>query len=145
MTFAPFLSGFARQNPSLEPRGEIGVNFVFPPTYLPSDAFPTSIDPLATVPGFTSGIFGGVEGVSTQGPISGVREWAFAFDIDPLSMNFVLNSGVLSSDFSGTIFDVDDRAVIGPVPEPSSMILFMSGLLALQLAGRSRPKRLVKN
>ncbi len=49
-TFSPFLTGFARQNPSLDPLGPINLNFRFPPTQFSSDAFPTSIDPLATVP-----------------------------------------------------------------------------------------------
>ena len=49
-TIFPFLTGFARQNPSLDPIGSIGLNFRFPPTQFSSDAFPTSIDPLATVP-----------------------------------------------------------------------------------------------
>jgi len=149
-TFAPFLTGFARQDASLDPRGEMIVNFRFPATYLSSDAFPTSIDPLATAPGTrTSGIFGQVEGVSTQTPTSGIREWAFFFDIDPLSLNFVLDSGLLSSDFSGTISGVDDRAVIGPpmepIPEPSTMVLVLSGLWAVQrMARRSSPSGLAR-
>jgi hypothetical protein len=142
-TFSPFLTGFARQNPSLDPLGSINLNFRFPPTQFSSDAFPTSIDPLATVPhplGLPgSGIFGQVEGVSMQTPTSGIQEWAFHFTIDPLSMNFMLNSGMLSSSFSGTIYAVSpgDSTGFEPVPEPSSFILVMSGLLALRkLAGR---------
>ena len=81
-TFSPFLTGLARQNPSLDPLGSIGLNFRFPPTHFSSDAFPTSIDPLATVPQplSTTGIFGRVEGVSLQTPTSGFQEWMFHFN-----------------------------------------------------------------
>jgi hypothetical protein len=54
-TFAPFLTGFARQKPSLQPRGLIQLGFDFPFTQLSSDAFPTSIDrwpPLASLATF---------------------------------------------------------------------------------------------
>ena len=83
-----------------------------------------------------------------QTPLSGIEEWKFGFNVDPLSMSFMLNSGVLSSTFSGTIYDAnlgDSTPVAAPVPEPSSMILVMSGLLALRkMARRSDSNSLAK-
>jgi hypothetical protein len=141
-TTFPFLTSLPRQNPNLDPVGFLLLGFWLPPTQFSSDAFPTSIDPLAAVPippFITSGIFGRAEGVSRQTPTNAFVEWGFYFNIDPLSMNFVLNGGVLNSPFSGTINLVNpgDSTGFEPVPEPSSFILVMSGLLALRkLAGR---------
>jgi hypothetical protein len=145
-TFAPFLSEFARQNPRLEPRGGIALTFRFPATYFSSDAFPTSIDPGATManpsvpPG--AGIFGGVDGISMQLPTVGIREWAFGFVVDPLDMSIATTSGMLHGNFLGTINYVDDRTVVGPpsaVPEPASLLLFGSALVALRkVAKRAR-------
>jgi hypothetical protein len=142
-TFAPFLSEFARQNPRLEPRGGLGLNFRFPSTYFSGDAFPTSIDPGATTANPSSppgaGIFGGVEGISTQRPTTGIREWAFFFVVDPIDMSIAITSGVLHGSFVGTIYEVDDSTVVGPpsvVPEPASLILFGTGLLALRKLSR---------
>lgn len=146
-TFAPFLSNFARQHRLLEPQGVIGLNFRFPHTHLSSDAFPTSIDPLATVPppsGHpTSGIHGWVEGLSMQRPNAGTREWAFFYIIDPLDLSIAASAGVLNGTFVGTIYHVDDRAVVrppgAPVPEPASVVLFMTGLIGLhKLVRRSK-------
>jgi hypothetical protein len=145
-TFAPFLSEFARQNPRLEPRGGIGLTFRFPATHFSSDAFPTSIDPGATIanpsvpPG--AGIFGGVDGTSMQLPTVGIREWAFGFVVDPLDMSIATTSGMLHGNFLGTINYVDDRTVVGPpsaVPEPASLLLFGTALVALRkVAKRAR-------
>ena len=42
-------------------------------------------------------------------------------------MHFMLNSGMLSSTFSGTIYAVDrgDMTGVAPIPEPSSVILLL--------------------
>ena len=146
LTFSPFLTGFLRQDPLTDPYGQIGLNFRFSPTHFTDDAFPISIDPLATVPhpfGPRSGISGSVAGVSTTS-IVGQTEWAFFFDVDPLTMSFMMDAGVLSGTFSGTIFQVDDQALVtvpAPIPEPSSFILLLSGLLAFRKSVRANYRR----
>jgi len=136
----PFLTGLRGQNPNLDPVGFMALTFTFPTTYSSGDAFPTSIDPLATkqiTPIPPSGIYGQVEGASTQNATSAFVEWDFRFAVDPLTMDVLVNDGVLTSTFSGTIYSANlgDRD-LEPVPEPSSMILVMSGLLALRKMAR---------
>jgi hypothetical protein len=145
----PFLTGLPRQNPSLDPLGFFALSFRFPATHLSSDAFPTSIDPLAAdIGGPTpTGIYQRVDGVSRQSPTSVFPEWLFQFDIDPLTMNLVLHNGVLTGTYSGTVAFVrpGDSTPVAPIPEPSSMILVMSGLLMLRkMAARSDRNRLVR-
>lgn len=142
-SFAPYLSGFLRQNPRLEPRGEVGMVFRFPISYFSSDALPTTIDPAATAANPSSppgaGIYGGVSGVSMQTSTTGIREWAFQFTIDPIDMNITTTAGVLNGRFMGAIYEVDDRTMAGPpsvVPEPASLLLFGTGLLALRKLAR---------
>jgi hypothetical protein len=145
-TFAPYLSNFGRQNSRLQPLGTFVLNFQFPSTHLASDAFPATIDPLATVPFRSgrppSGIIGQVEGLSLQRPNAGIREWAFHFYIDPLDIAIVAGAGAIGSTFAGTVYNVDDRVVVGtpsPIPEPASIVMFVTGLLGLgRLARRSR-------
>jgi PEP-CTERM motif len=131
----PFLTGLPHQNPSLDPFGFFALTFRFPATHLSSDAFPTSIDPLAALPfpgGPTpTGIYQRVDGVSRQSPTSPTPEWLFQFDIDPLTMNLVLNEGVLTGTYSGTVAFVrpGDSTPGAPIPEPSSLILLATGLV----------------
>jgi hypothetical protein len=136
-TFSPYLSGFLRQNSRFDPLGSFGLNFRFSPTQFSDDRFPVSIDPLATVPypSWPGSIFGGVGGVSVQRSNRYSIEWSFGYAVDPLALSIMLNAGVLSGNFTGTIYHVDDRALVyvpAPIPEPSSFLLLLSGLFAFR-------------
>ena len=133
----PFLTDLPHQNPSLDPFGFISLTFRFPNTYLSSDAFPTSIDPLASVlaPGEPNptGIYQRVTGNSRQSPSLVFSEWLFQFDIDPMTMDLVYLDGVLTGTYSGTVAFLNrgDSTAVAPIPEPSSMILVISGGLLM--------------
>jgi hypothetical protein len=143
----PFLTDLPHQNPSLDPLGFFVLSFTFPATHLSSDAFPTSIDPLAALP-HPGGpaIYQRVEGVSRQSSTLAFVEWGF--DSGPLTMNLLLHEGVLTGTYSGTVLFVrpgDSTPVpLTPIPEPSSMILLMSGglLMFRKMAARSDRNRL---
>jgi hypothetical protein len=110
-SFSPFLSFFSRQDPSLQPRGTILLNFILDPSALSSDALPTVIDPSAAIP-FESfpPIFGQVEGLSTQPPdeaeAAATREWAIFYEVEPSDVSIANN--VVSGRFAGTVVGLDD-------------------------------------
>jgi hypothetical protein len=141
----PFLTDLPHQNPSLDPLGFFALTFRFPNTYFSSDAFPTSIDPLASLPNpggpTPTGIYQRIEGVSRQSPSLVFPEWLFQFDIDPLTMDLVFLDGVITGTYSGTVAFVNsgDSTAVAPIPEPSSMILVISGglLMLRKMAARS--------
>ena len=77
-----------------------------------------------------SGISGGVGGFSTQAPLRAI-EVGGSVSTYPLSMNFMLSSGILSCTFSGTIYAVNpgDSTNFEPVPEPSMLVMVGTGLM----------------
>ena len=133
----PFLTDLPRQNPSHDPFGFFALTFRFPNTYLSSDAFTTSIDPLAALPNpggpTPTGIYQRVTGVSRQSPSLVFPEWLFQFDIDPMTVDLVFLDGVLTGTYSGTVAFLrrGDTSAGAPIPEPSSMILVISGGLLM--------------
>lgn len=120
-SFSPFLSFFSRQEPGLEPRGTILLNFFLDPSTLTSDALPTVIDPSAAIP-FESfpAIFGQVEGLSTQPPeeaeSAATREWAIFYEVEPSDVSIANN--VVSGRFVGRVTGLDDFSQLIP---PSDM------------------------
>jgi hypothetical protein len=99
-----------------------------------SDAFPTTIDPLALAPG--PGAFVG----SVTGGLSGQAVWAFGFDVDPISLLITINDGLLTGSYSGTVIALRGTPIANPVPEPASFLLVLSGLVALRAMRRSHPR-----
>ena len=89
-SFDPYLAGFSCQNPSLEPIGNLIINFHFPHTYLDNTVLPLAIDPSATtgpLPGSSfPPIYGQIEGVSLQTQNIGLREWSIFFSVNPDNM-----------------------------------------------------------
>ena len=144
-SFSPYLDGFVNQNASLLPRGELLISFHFPNTYLSDNALPLLFDPLQTIgpiPGSSfPNIYGQVEGVSTQSPNSGTREWAFFFEVTPSNAVVSRNGTVTTGTFRGYVTGVDDRTnmttPVSAVPEPSTLLLTASGIL-LTLRRRAR-------
>jgi hypothetical protein len=118
--------------------GERGINFDlffrFLSSEFSSDAFPTTIDPLALAPG-PNAFLG-----SVTGGRSGRLEWSFGFVVDPISFLIMLNDGLLTGSYSGTLIFANGTPVANPVPEPASFLLMLSGLLALRSMRRSHLK-----
>jgi hypothetical protein len=146
-TMFPFLSGLPHQHPALDPSGGMFLQFRFPSSYLSSDAFTTAIDPLATArnPGRPNptGIYQRVEAASLQSPTSAFPEWFFQFDIDPLSFDLSVLEGELTGTYAGTVAFLNrgEFTPNAPVPEPSSIVLVLSGWLLLRRTISSRSRR----
>jgi hypothetical protein len=125
-SFSPFLSFFSRQEPGLEPRGSILLNFILDPSTLTSDALPTVIDPSAAI-AFESfpPIFGQVEGLSTQPPdeaeSAATREWAIQYEVDPRDVT--IENNVVSGRFVGRVTQVDDFTQLIPPREMFDALL----------------------
>ena len=80
-----------------------------------------------------TGIYQRVTGHSRQSPSLVFSEWLFQFDIDPMTMDLVFLDGVLTGTYSGTVAFLrrGDTSAGAPIPEPSSMILAISGGLLM--------------
>jgi hypothetical protein len=119
-SFAPFVSFFSRQDPTLRPLGTMLVNFTLDPNALTSDALPAVIDPSAMMPvdSFPA-VFGQIEGVSTQPPdeaeAAATREWVIFYEVEPRDVT--IENNIVSGQFVGRVTGVEDFSELLPPNE----------------------------